>query len=1025
MPFRSEITSVPDVRTKIGRVVRVINGMLDVATLGGNAVFRGIRCSGVLPVVGDRVLVAFHKNNEVVATPVSSSDPTTAPVSTLTINTGGGGGGAGTVNSVGLSMPGIFAVANSPIISSGTIAVALNAQPATYGLFGPAAEAGSGSSTPTFRRINVKYDLDWSHKPGPGIYNGVLAPNDSGDLWIEGTFTGGQSAKQNISVSPTTGLTINNNGVERFGLDASGVMTIKDGTGAAVFTFDATTGAEFTKPLTLGAAGGIWQGTGTFSSPTTGLKIWNASGVGKIAGYKTGVAQWYADSDGIFKAAAGQVQLDVNGISLANNMLWTDTGASTSTLRAFIGAPFSDIAADFWQLSFPGWAGRTQVITLVADRVEARTVDFEGAFIPVWMSAAWISTAGGGTAYIQSGASGTPTLTLPISTGTLALTSDITAAVAGTVEYIPKFTSANVIGNSILYLSSNNILTAAGNSGLMVNPATGSSTVAIESNSVDSIAQSTLAAYGSTLAKSYVTAATGTSQTTVLVNHDGPVAMYRTSGNAASLKIRGVGAGYNIFSPPNVGADVTHTLPSATGTLAQLADITTAVAGTIGTIPKFTGTNAIGNSVITESGAAIAVAGSVQTTAAGIYIGGATSPANVELQRTLGAAATSYVEIGSLDITAGAHNLRISVTVAASGHSIAKQFDVSTKYAQTGGAWHTALPVSDSGLYNYDFDLIVNQTATSLALRLFQRVGASNADVHYVRIESVGISTDVFTGASGSGTMTAPSVALASSMDFKAKALYLSRTIPTTVGNYVGIGAFAGTPLGHILEVDISNSDGGFTVAKHHVFTSTYAEAGSNAIVAPISSTGVYSSGGGQDYALVAVQSGSGVTLYLLRTVGTTAGTATVAIRYSGAPSVAFTESTATGSMTVPTIYYPSALLSQVDGGVRVLGGYLSYDMDTMTYATTISLDVTKPNFHKTTTVNATGNATINASGGGVAGQPMTILIVNDATSGKVITFGTNFKPNGTLTGTTSKGATVGFMSDGTSWWEVSRTLVL
>jgi hypothetical protein len=98
--------------------------------------------------------------------------------------------------------------------------------------------------------------------------------------------------------------------------------------------------------------------------------------------------------------------------------------------------------------------------------------------------------------------------------------------------------------------------------------------------------------------------------------------------------------------------------------------------------------------------------------------------------------------------------------------------------------------------------------------------------------------------------------------------------------------------------------------------------------------------------------------------------------------------------------------------------------LDTMSYASTITLDVTKGNVHKTTTVNATGNATINASAGGVAGEwsSIDIVITNDATSGKVITFGTNFSSTGTLTGTTSKTAVVTFVSDGVTWYERART---
>jgi hypothetical protein len=98
--------------------------------------------------------------------------------------------------------------------------------------------------------------------------------------------------------------------------------------------------------------------------------------------------------------------------------------------------------------------------------------------------------------------------------------------------------------------------------------------------------------------------------------------------------------------------------------------------------------------------------------------------------------------------------------------------------------------------------------------------------------------------------------------------------------------------------------------------------------------------------------------------------------------------------------------------------GAVSQAMDTMTYAATISLDVTRPNIHKLT---ATGNATIDASGAGVAGQEITVLIANDATP-RTITFGTNFRPSGTLVGTASKAATVRFVSDGTAWYESGRT---
>ena len=61
------------------------------------------------------------------------------------------GAGSGSVTSVGLTAPSIFAVANSPITGAGSIALTLNTQAANTFFAGPAA----GSATPTFRVIAV------------------------------------------------------------------------------------------------------------------------------------------------------------------------------------------------------------------------------------------------------------------------------------------------------------------------------------------------------------------------------------------------------------------------------------------------------------------------------------------------------------------------------------------------------------------------------------------------------------------------------------------------------------------------------------------------------------------------------------------------------------------------------------------------------------------------------------------------------------------------------------------------------
>jgi hypothetical protein len=96
--------------------------------------------------------------------------------------------------------------------------------------------------------------------------------------------------------------------------------------------------------------------------------------------------------------------------------------------------------------------------------------------------------------------------------------------------------------------------------------------------------------------------------------------------------------------------------------------------------------------------------------------------------------------------------------------------------------------------------------------------------------------------------------------------------------------------------------------------------------------------------------------------------------------------------------------------------------METVTYASTVTLETTAGDVHKTSTNNAVGNATIRAATAGLAGQHMWLIIVNDQLSAKTITFGEHLKSAGTLTGAPGKSAALQFISDGTVWYEVART---
>lgn len=86
-------------------------------------------------------------------------------------------------------------------------------------------------------------------------------------------------------------------------------------------------GGSIDKPLTLGLEGGIYQGSGTFAAPDTGLKLWNSGGVGKLFSFAGGVEQAGFDTDGKFKWAAGKGSADNAGLHIKLTGVGTDSQA--------------------------------------------------------------------------------------------------------------------------------------------------------------------------------------------------------------------------------------------------------------------------------------------------------------------------------------------------------------------------------------------------------------------------------------------------------------------------------------------------------------------------------------------------------------------------------------------------------------------------------------------------------------------------------------------------------------------------
>lgn len=178
------------------------------------------------------------------------------------------------------------------------------------------------------------------------------------------------SGKANLTLDPANGFRARSYATTRLDLTPAGVLSIRDSGGTAVFTFDASAGAEFAAPLTLGSGGGIYQGTsGSFASPGTGLKIWNDSGMGRIATFSSGTFQAGFDTSGAFTAGGGNVVLDANGLSvMLTSSFQVDRAVNlveSSTVRSTLQG-YIDGSTNMTQLVVKEVAGKMSALGLQA-----------------------------------------------------------------------------------------------------------------------------------------------------------------------------------------------------------------------------------------------------------------------------------------------------------------------------------------------------------------------------------------------------------------------------------------------------------------------------------------------------------------------------------------------------------------------------------------------------------------------------------------------------------------------------------
>ena len=96
-------------------------------------------------------------------------------------------------------------------------------------------------------------------------------------------------------------------------------VELRNSANVATIVLDSAGGSRFDGPMTIGASGGIWQGTGSFASPTTGLKIYNAGGVGRLSTYNGGLEQIAINTAGQLTAGQGALIIDRAGLKLVSD----------------------------------------------------------------------------------------------------------------------------------------------------------------------------------------------------------------------------------------------------------------------------------------------------------------------------------------------------------------------------------------------------------------------------------------------------------------------------------------------------------------------------------------------------------------------------------------------------------------------------------------------------------------------------------------------------------------------------------
>lgn len=149
------------------------------------------------------------------------------------------------------------------------------------------------------------------------------------------------------------------------------------------------------------------------------------------------------------------------------------------------------------------------------------------------------------------------------------------------------------------------------------------------------------------------------------------------------------------------------------------------------------------------------------------------------------------------------------------------------------------------------------------------------------------------------------------------RSIFLTRDLPTVVDDIIEIGNFKLAEDAHNLDISVTVSEVNFSVAKRFIIVSQQSINSDWEEVLPITHTG---GDAGENFTLDAKQDDAAATLFLRlrRVAGSTAGKANIHLFQRGLLEEVFNETAGTASVTAPTTFLETTVLTQVRGDAAV-----------------------------------------------------------------------------------------------------------